>query len=47
MGQMIITKIMYNLEVADSPNEFVKLFNISHVETIDLSDWRIQDIYSE
>ena len=47
MGQMIITEIMYNLEGADSPNEFVELFNISHVETIDLSDWRIRDIYSE
>lgn len=46
-GQIILTEIMYNLEGSDSPNEFVELFNISHVDTVDLSGWRIRDIYSE
>ncbi|MDP6685190.1 MAG: lamin tail domain-containing protein [Candidatus Marinimicrobia bacterium] len=47
MGQIVITEIMYNLEGSDSPNEFVELFNISHLDTLDLSGWRIRDIYSE
>jgi len=47
VGQVVITEIMYNLEGSDSPNEFVELFNISTVDTANLSEWKIRDIYSE
>ncbi len=36
-SQVIITEVMYDLDGADSPNEFVELYNTSSTNTIDFS----------
>ncbi len=45
-SQVLITEIMYDLDGADSPNEFVELYNSSSTNTVDLSNWTISDKHS-
>ncbi len=45
-SQVIITEVMYDLDGADSPNEFVELYNTSSINTVDFSSWTISDKYS-
>jgi len=42
VGDIVVTEIMYNLEGADDPHEWVEVFNISN-QSIDLTDWRFND----
>lgn len=41
--QILITEIMYDLDGADSPNEFVEIFNPSETDSLDLTGWTIRD----
>lgn len=42
-GQIIITEVMYNPAGADSPNEFVEIYNTSDFPA-DISGWSIADL---
>lgn len=42
-SQIVISEIMYDPPGSDSPNEFVELYNLSKVDTVDLEGWRIGD----
>lgn len=44
--QVFITEVMYNLPGADSPNEFVELYNADDI-SVDLTDWIIADLGSD
>lgn len=46
IGQIRITEIMYDLDGTDSPNEFVELYNLSPIDTVDLTGWTIRDRFS-
>ena len=42
-GQIRITEIMYDLDGTDSPNEYVEIYNLSLVDTVNLAGWQIRD----
>lgn len=42
VGDVVINEIMYNLEGADDPNEWIEVFNASDVP-IDLTGWKFND----
>jgi len=43
LSQIRITEVMYDLDGSDSPNEYVEIYNLSLVDTVNLTGWQIRD----
>lgn len=43
-SQIVLSEVMFDPEGSDNPNEFVELYNLSEVDTINLTGWKIRDI---
>ncbi len=42
-AQIVFSEVMYNVQGADYQDEYIELFNLSEVETVDLSGWKFSD----
>jgi len=42
-AQITFSEVMFNPETSEYHDEYIEIFNLSHTDTLDLSDWELSD----